>query len=114
MFRSLAVFGLAVTGLWVLAGPGWALVAGAGLAFALWPQGADMALAVGARRAIVRVRIAARRVQAAPRRMGAAAGMGAGVLLVPAGLSVASGIGVSLAAAGALAIGLSLLTGWGA
>jgi hypothetical protein len=113
--RSLVVFGLAFAGIALLAGVGWALVAGACLALVLWPQGvADDRLAGLARRAAVVGRQWAAQVRSAPRRATAVTGMAGGVVLVPAGLGVATGLGVAVAAAGGLLIGVGLLTGWGA
>ncbi len=108
--RSLLAACLAFAGVWVLAGPGWALLAGACLVFALWPQGAETALAQAGRRVAELVRRAA----AAPRRavaMGTAAG---GLTLVPVGLALSAGIGIAVAAGGGLLIAAGLLTGWNA
>jgi hypothetical protein len=114
MARSLVVFGLAFAGVVLLAGTGWALVAGACMALALWPQGADPVLAAFTRRAAQLGRRGVIQVKAAPRRVTAVTGMGAGVALVPVGLGLATGLGIAVAAAGALLIGVGLLTGWGA
>jgi hypothetical protein len=115
MARSLVVFSLAFAGVLLLAGLGWALVAGACLALVLWPRGvADDRLAGLARRAAMLGRQWAAQVKAAPRRVTAVTGMGAGVALVPVGLGLATGLGIAVAAAGALLIGVGLLTGWGA
>jgi hypothetical protein len=108
MVRSFTVFGLAFAGVFLLAGPGWALVTGACLVLVLWRREPDWrALASRARRL-------AGRVRAAPRRAVAAGGMTAGLLLLPAGFAVALGLGAGLIAAGAGVAGVALLTGWNA
>jgi hypothetical protein len=112
MARSLVAACLAFAGVWLLAGAGWALVAGALLVFALWRREPDWA-ALGARGAAAGRRLAAR-VKAAPRRATAVGGMTGGIVLLPLGLGVSSGLGIAVAAAGGLLIGLSLLTGQGA
>jgi hypothetical protein len=110
MARSLLVSCLAFAGVWVLAGPGWALLAGALLVFALWPQGAETALARAGRRAVE----LAKRAKTAPRRAVAIGGTAGGLALLPAGLAISAGIGVAVAVGGGLLIGYGLLTGWGA
>jgi hypothetical protein len=114
MVRSFAVFALAFAGLWVLAGAGWALVAAAFLVFALWPQGAETAVAAWQRRAARFGRDLARRAAARPRKAVGVGGMAGGVALLPAGLVLSAGAGVGVAVAGGLLIGVALLTGWGA
>jgi hypothetical protein len=106
------VFGLAFTGLWLLAGPGWALLAGAGLVVVLWRREPDWR-ALWARVTTVGYGLATR-VRAAPRRSVAGAGMAGGVLLAPAGFTLAMGLGVGLIAGAVALAGVSLLTGWGA
>jgi hypothetical protein len=114
MARLLLASCLAFAGVYVLAGAGWALLAGAFLTFALWPDGADTALARGWRQAAGLSRALAGRVSAMPRRAGAAGSMASGIVLVPAGLVMSAGLGTGVVAAGALLIGFSLLTGQGA
>jgi len=114
MARSVLAACLASAGAYVLAGPGWALLAGALLVFALVPGSADSVLAAASRRAGGLARRAAAAAVSAPRRAVAAAGMGGGLALVPAGLGLWAGAGAGVAAAGGLLIGLSLLTGQGA
>jgi len=114
MARSVLAACLAYAGAYVLAGPGWALLAGALLVFALVPGSADSVLAAASRRAGGLARRAAAAAVSAPRRAVAAAGMGGGLALVPAGLGLWAGAGAGVAAAGGLLIGLSLLTGQGA
>jgi hypothetical protein len=112
MARSVLVACLAFAGVLVLAGVGWALVAGACLVFVLWHREPDWravaARVAGGGRAL------AGRVKAAPRRAVAMSGMGGGLALLPAGLGIWVGLGAAVASAGALFIGLSLLTGQGA
>jgi len=114
MTRSVLASCLAFAGVYVLAGAGWALLAGACLTFAMWPDGADTALARGWRRAAGLSRALAGRVAGAPRRAGAAGSMASGIVLVPAGLGMSAGLGIAVASAGVLLIGFSLLTGQGA
>jgi hypothetical protein len=110
MARSLLTSCLAFAGVWVLAGPGWALLAGALLVFVLWPQGAETALARAGRQAVE----LGRRARTAPRRAVAMGGTAGGLALLPVGLALSTGIGVAVAVAGGLLIGYGLLTGWGA
>lgn len=113
MVRSLAVFGMAFAGICVLAGPGWGLLAGAGLVLVLWRGGGlDMAVYAGAVRA--RLSRLAARVKAAPRRAGAMSGMGAGIALVPAGFGLVAGLGAALIASAVVLAGAGLLLGWNA
>jgi hypothetical protein len=110
MARSVLVSCLAFAGVWVLAGPGWALVAGALLVFALWPQGAETELARAGRRASA----LARRAMAAPRRAVAMVTASSGLAVLPVGLALATGIGTAVAVGGGLLIAAGLLTGWNA
>jgi hypothetical protein len=109
--RSLLVVCLGFAGVWLLAGPGWALLAGAVLVFALWRREPDW-LALRARAAAMARGLAAR-VKDRPRRATAVGGMVSGIALVPAGLGLSAGAGVAVAAAGVMAVAVSLLTGWG-
>jgi hypothetical protein len=110
----LLVVCLASAGVFRLAGAGWALLAAAALVLVFWPQGADTMAAVFTRRAAMLGRRAVARVKAAPRRVTAVGGMAAGVVLLPAGASLAAGVGVGLIAAAAGLVGVALLSGWGA
>lgn len=114
MARSLLAACLAFAGVWLLAGLGWALVAGALLVFALWPQGAEMAFSGAFRALRERARRLAALAVSMPRRAVATVSMGGGLALVPAGLGLWIGIGAAVAVAGGLFIGLSLLAGQGA
>ncbi|SRR6266487_3332871 len=114
MARSLLAACLAFAGVFVLAGAGWALLAGALLVLALWPRTADTALS-GAWTRVSAVAWAVKaRVAAAPRRVTAVAGMGGAVVLLPAGFGLALGAGAALIAGAAALAGVSLLSGWGA
>jgi hypothetical protein len=112
MVRSFAVFVLAFAGLWVLAGAGWALVAGALLVFVLWRREPDWRAVALRGRSMVR--LVAGRVRVAPRRMVSVTGMGGAVVLLPAGLGLALGAGAALVGAAAALAGVSLLSGWNA
>lgn len=112
MTRSFTVSGLAFAGVLVLAGAGWALLTGAVLVLVLWRREPDWRPVAGRVAAVARS--VAGRVRSAPRRVTAVTGMGGGLVMVPAGLSVAAGPGVAIVAAGVLLAGLGLLTGWGA
>lgn len=114
MVRSLLAACLAFAGVWVLAGPGWALLAGACLVFVLWPQGAETAVEAAGSRAVAGVRRLAVRAAGAPRRAVAMVMSAGGLALLPAGLVISAGAGIAVAAAGGLLIGYGLLTGWGA
>ncbi len=114
MARSLFAACLAFAGIFVLAGPGWALVAGAILVFALWPQGAETALAQAGRRAAVLAGRTAGAVKRTPRRAVAMTASAGGLALLPAGLALSAGAGTAVAAGGGLLMGYGLLTGWGA
>src|SRR6266702_1497420 len=110
--RSLVAACLAFAGVFVLAGAGWALLAGAFLVFAAWRREPDWAV-LRARGAAASRRVAAQ-VKARPRRATAVGGMTGGSVLLPIGLGLVSGLGVAVAACGGLLIGLSLLAGQGA
>ncbi len=103
---------MAFAGVFVLAGAGWALLAGALLVLAAWRKEPDWA--VLAARAAGAARRLATRAKAAPRRATAVTGMGGGLALLPAGLGLSAGAGVALTASAVALIGLSLLTGQGA
>jgi hypothetical protein len=112
MARSTVAACLVFAGVWLLAGLGWGLVAGGCLVFGLFRREPDWAV-LGARVAVACRRVAAR-VKAKPRRATAVGGMAGGIVLVPVGLAVASGLGIAVAVGGGLLIGLSLLAGQGA
>src|SRR2546430_15614116 len=111
MPRSLLAACLAFAGVYVLAGPGWALLAGAFLTFALWRPEPDWralrARGAGAARGL------ASRVKAAPRRAVAMGGMGGGVALVPVGLGLSAGLGVAGGGGGGGRVGLGPADGGG-
>jgi hypothetical protein len=111
--RSLVVTGCAAAGVWLLAGPGWALVAGAGLVLVLW-RGAEPDVRAAASGVFRSLRGGWARVRSAPRRSAAIALAGAAVCLAPLGfaLTLTAGLAV-VVTAGALAAG-GLLLGWNA
>jgi hypothetical protein len=110
--RSLLAACMAFAGVLVLAGAGWALLAGAFLVLVAWRKEPDWRSL--ASRAGTAARRLALRAKAAPRRAVAMTGMGGGLALLPAGLGLGAGAWAALVAGGALLIGLSLLTGQGA
>jgi hypothetical protein len=113
-------------GVWILAGPGWALLALGALVWLLAPAGSGAlradALQTRAAGAAAAVRDAWSRMRAAPRRSIAVTTMVVGALLLPLGVGVLAGAAVGAAigagagavTAGAELAGLSLLTGWNA
>lgn len=109
MHRIAGICGL-TAGVYVLAGPGWALLVFGALAWLAgdvkWAEIRDVAHA--------RAKAAATYVRSAPRRVLAATSMGAGVAGVPAGVLVWVGVGPAVLAAGALLLGLGVLLGWNA
>jgi hypothetical protein len=106
--RSLVVACLAFAGVFMLAGPGWALLAGAGLVAVAWRREPDW------RSLEARARRWATVVRAAPKRAVAVGGMGAAVVLLATGFALALGSGAGLVAGGGSLAGVALLTGWGA
>jgi hypothetical protein len=112
MARSLVAASMAFAGVFMLAGTGWALLAGAFLVLAAWRKEPDWRSL--AARAGTAARRLALRVKAAPRRATALGGMGGGLALLPAGLGLSAGAGVALTAAAVSLLGLGVLTGWGA
>jgi hypothetical protein len=103
---------MASAGVFMLAGPGWALLAGAVLALVLWRREPDW-VSFG-RRITAVTRVTVSRVRAAPRRVTAVAGMGAAAVVLPVGVGVAAGTGLALVAAAVVLAGVALITGWGA
>src|SRR5258708_29476944 len=110
--RSLLAACMAFAGVFVLAGAGWALLAGAFLVLAAWREEPDWRF-LAARVTSGAVRLGGR-VKAAPRRATAVTGMGGGLALLPVGLGLSAGAGVALAGVAVLLIGVGGLTGWGA
>ncbi|MEE2041965.1 hypothetical protein Q7689_00755 [Nocardiopsis tropica] len=113
-------------GVWILTGPGWALLTLGALVWLLAPAGSGElradALRERAAGAAAAVRGSWARARAMPRRTIAVTTMVVGALLLPLGVGVLAGaaVGVAVGAgagavtAGAELAGLSLLTGWGA
>ena len=109
----MVAFGLLVAGVFVQFGLGWALLA-AGLL--LWARD-DRAVAwlTGRRdRAVAWTGERWRAVRDAPRKSTAAAVMAAALVTAPTGASMVWGVGIALVVAAVLALGFSLLLGWGA
>ncbi|MEV2277860.1 hypothetical protein AB0I72_19970 [Nocardiopsis sp. NPDC049922] len=113
-------------GVWILAGPGWALLSLGGLVWLLAPAGSGELRADALRQRATGAAAAARaawgRMRTAPRRFIAVMTMVVGALLLPLGVGVltgalvgvAAGAGAGAVTAGVAAAGLSLLTGWNA
>lgn len=111
MYRAAAVACFAA-GLWILAGPGWALLAMGALLWVLEPRGSKEPARWG--EAVTWLRGLAVQAQEMPRRVTAVTSMAAGVVGVPAGVMLLYGAGAAIVTAGAALIGVSLLTGWNA
>lgn len=113
MLQRVVAGGCATAGIWLLAGPGWALLALGALMWVCAPRGRGAGLpAWGQVRATAAA--AARRVAVMPRRAVAVVSMGAGVAGVPSGMALAFGAGAAVLAAGVMLVGVSMLTGWNA
>ncbi len=108
--RTWIAVACAISGVFLLAGPGWALLAAAAL---LWLSPRSDRLSAGA----VRLRAAAATGMSwlvTSRRTVAAAGMPFAIVLIVAGLGVVFGIGWAVFGAGVLVGALSLHLGWNA
>jgi drug/metabolite transporter superfamily protein YnfA len=112
--RRLAAAACLVGGVFVLLGLGWALLAAGVLLFVGLPAGTDESVAVVALRVRRAVATVVGRARVMPRRMVAGGAMSVAVLVIPAGLVLAAGVGAALVAFGGLMVGVSLLTGWNA
>lgn len=111
MHRAAAVACLA-GGLWILAGPGWALLALGVLLWALEPGGGSAPVRLDD--VVKRVRGFGQVARQAPRRAAAVGSMAAGAVALPSGVLLAFGAGAAVITAGLSLVGVSLLTGWGA
>lgn len=111
--QRLVAVALLVAGVFVLAGPGWALLVAGGL---LWVRDDRVTGWVSARwvRARAWSRVSWSRVREVPRKTIAATGMGVGMLTAPSGTLLIAGLGTALVVAAVLLLGFSLLLGWGA
>lgn len=110
MHRAAAVACLSA-GLWILAGPGWALLALGGLLWIVAPRETQpVKLADLAERA----REIAAVARQAPRRAAAVGSMAAGAIALPSGVLLVAGVGAGVIAAGVVLGGVSLVTGWDA
>jgi hypothetical protein len=107
--QRLVATALITVGVAVLLGVGWAFLAAGGLVWLLDDR--STAWLVESRD---RVWGAAQRLVATPRRSLSATAMGAGLVAVPAGVTVEVGVAVGVIVFGGLLIGFSLLSGWGA
>lgn len=112
MQRMLAAVCL-VAGVFVMFGAGPALLAAGAL---LWVRDDRAAVWLTEHRkaATERIKTTVSAARELPRRAMAGSAMGVGLAAVPAGMTVVYGAGAALVAAGALLIGFSLLSGWGA
>jgi hypothetical protein len=108
--QRLAAAACAVAGVWMLTGPGWALLTAAALLFVA-PESVRLRQAADRGRRVV---AAAWRWLATGRRAVATASMPAAAVLLPTGVFLLSGVGAGLLAAGLVLGGLSLLAGWNA
>lgn len=109
MARRLVVIACAAAGIWLLAGPGWALLALGVLVEVGWPRQrpAWVETVVGrARRGGVAL---AGRVRAIPQQLAAVGSAGAGMTLVPVGVGLVAGLGPALVTLGVLALVAGLL-----
>jgi hypothetical protein len=110
MHRAAAVVCLA-GGVWVLAGPGWALLL---LGVLLWAVAPRDAAPVRLDEVAARVRGLVEQARQAPRRVAAVGSMAAGAVALPSGVLLVAGLGAGVITAGVVLGGLSLLTGWNA
>ena len=112
MQRMLAVACL-VAGVFVLLGAGPALLVAGAL---LWVRDdrASSWLVEHRKSAAEWIKTTISTARQLPRRAMAGSAMGVGLAAVPAGMTVIFGAGAALVSAGALLIGFSLLSGWGA
>lgn len=105
MGRRIVAISAAVTGIYVLAGLGWALLALAVLVEVGWPrQRAEWLEPIRQRVAVVWGR-----VRTIPQQIGAVTSAGSGMALVPIGVGLFAGVGPALVVLGVLALGLGLL-----
>lgn len=110
MHRAAAVACL-VAGVWVLAGPGWALLL---LGVALWGMAPRQQQPVRMDDVRAAVKAWAGRVWQAPRRAAAVGTMAVSAVALPSGVLLVAGVGAGVIAAGVVLGGVSLLTGWNA
>jgi len=103
---------LSCAGVWVLAGPGWALLLAGVAVWGLTPRQQQPVawdeVVAKARRKLAGVR------QASPRRAVAVGAMASGAVVLPTGVLLAAGLGAGVISLGVVLGGVSLLTGWNA
>jgi hypothetical protein len=109
MARRIAAIVIAVAGIWLLAGPGWALLCLGVLVEVGWPRERAGWLEGAADRSLRALRALHARVWAIPKQIGAVVSAGSGMALVPLGIGLSAGLGPALIVAGMLALGAGLL-----
>lgn len=105
MARRIAAIVAATAGIWLLTGPGWALLALGLLVEIGWPRDRSAWLE-SARRRVLAVWP---RVRAIPQQITAVSSTGSGVALIPVGVGVFAGWGLAVLVLGVLLLGLGLL-----
>jgi hypothetical protein len=105
MPRRIAAIALATAGIWLLAGPGWSLLALGVLVEVGWPRDRSAWLEAVRRRAVE----VWPKVRAIPQQIGAVTSAGSGMVLIPVGVGVFAGWGLAVIVAGVLTLGLGLL-----
>lgn len=111
MGRRIAVIACLATGIYLLAGLGWALLALGLLVELAWPREAD-SRPTWYPTVAERVQAGLALVRRLPRRAAAVGTMGVGGLVVPSGVYLLGGLGAAILTAGALMLAASLLLGW--
>lgn len=114
MPRRVAAGVCLAAGVFVLLGFGWALLAAGVLLLVGVPAGSDESVAAVAGRVRTWAATAVLQVRTVPRRSVAVGCMSVGVAAVPAGVLLATGVGVALVTFGGLMLGVSVLSGWNA
>jgi hypothetical protein len=105
MARRIAAIALATLGIWLLVGPGWALLVLGVLVEAGWPHERSARLEAARRRMLV----VWPRIKAMPQQITGATAVVAGVVFLPTGAGLALGAWAALVVLGVLALGLGLL-----
>lgn len=109
MARRIAAIVFAALGIWLLAGPGWALLCLGVLVEVGWPRQRSEWLERAVGRSRRALGVLAGRVRAIPKQLGAVVSAGSGMALVPVGVGLFAGLGPALVVAGALLLGIGLL-----
>jgi hypothetical protein len=105
MPRRIMAIGAAVAGIFMLAGPGWALLTLALLVEIGWPRDRSVWVEAARRRALE----VWPRVRAIPQQIAAAVGTGSSLVLIPVGVGVFAGWGLAVLVLGVLTLSLGLL-----